>query len=252
MYSPSENRKDPKPHYHGKTIFFSRHGESECNIEDKIGGDPPLSDKGFKFAKELGRYVNGLEIKNLKVWTSLRQRTISTAESIKAIERKQFLSLNEIDSGSFDGFTYDDVAKLYPEEFEKRQLDKLSYRYPGGESYVDCCNRIIPFLEELELERRNGESTSGILVVAHQAILRCIFGYLLKSKLEDVPHIKIPQHTLMQVTCMPKCKMTNIHKQKITGATQQETLNFVQEICSIDYFPMSIDHAEQGVIHLHK
>ena len=72
------------------------------------------------------------EVKQLKVWTSKLQRTTSTAASIDATDRKSFSCLNEINAGSFDGLSYDDIAELYPEEFEKRQQDKLGYRYPGG------------------------------------------------------------------------------------------------------------------------
>ena len=76
-----------------------------------------------------------LDIKHLKVWTSTLQRTISTAVCITATERKKFSSLDEINAGNFDGLSYDDIAELYPEEFEKRQQDKLGYRYPGGNKY---------------------------------------------------------------------------------------------------------------------
>ena len=50
----------PKVRYRGKLIFFSRHGESEYNVENKVGGDSPLSDRGALYAKALGRYFNNL------------------------------------------------------------------------------------------------------------------------------------------------------------------------------------------------
>ena len=62
----------------------------------------------------------------------------------------------------------------------------------AGESYVDCVRRLTPIILEME-EHHN------LVVVAHQAVLRCIFGYLLRRPLEDIPYIKIPQHAIMQV-----------------------------------------------------
>ena len=119
---------------------------------------------------------------------------------------------------------------------------------------MDCCHRIIPFLEEFEIECRNGDATSGILVVAHQAILRCIFGYLLKSKMEEVPFIKIPQHTIMQVTWLPKCDIGGKIKSTLPDITEEESQNqpftYVDEVCCVEYVRMPIEHAEQGVIHL--
>ena len=34
-----------------------------------------------------------------------------------------------------DNLTYEEIAQKYPEEFEARDQNKLTYRYPGGESY---------------------------------------------------------------------------------------------------------------------
>ena len=47
--------------------------------------------------------------------------------------------LNEINAGDFDGLAYEEIAELNPVEFARRDQDKLRYRYPNGESYVDVC-----------------------------------------------------------------------------------------------------------------
>lgn len=44
----------------GRTLFFSRHGESEYNVQERIGGDPPLTPRGTRYAKALGQYMNTL------------------------------------------------------------------------------------------------------------------------------------------------------------------------------------------------
>lgn len=224
-----------------RKIIFSRHGESEYNVENKIGGDSDLSEKGYLYAKELGRYFNTTEYQGIKIWTSSRKRTIATAANIDAEERKQFSCLDEINAGKYDGLSYDDVEALYPEEFKKRQMDKLNYRYPEGESYIDCCNRILPCLEELELERRQGENP--LLIVAHQAILRCIFGYLLKCQPEEIPSMKIPQHALMQVTWIPNydtsCK-TGDNFPESSKHDENQNVMAPDEVCKIEYIQIPI------------
>ena len=60
IYNLRDQLKDAARRHHGKTMFFSRHGESEYNLLDKIGGDSPLSDRGSLYAKALGRYFNTL------------------------------------------------------------------------------------------------------------------------------------------------------------------------------------------------
>ena len=38
-----------------------------------------------------------------------------------------------------DGMTYEEIAENFPTEFAERDQDKLRYRYPKGESYLDVC-----------------------------------------------------------------------------------------------------------------
>ena len=51
---------DLAPPEDGRIIFFSRHGESEYNVQDRIGGNPDLTERGETFARAIGKHVNGL------------------------------------------------------------------------------------------------------------------------------------------------------------------------------------------------
>lgn len=46
-----------------------------------------------------------------------------------------------------------------------------------------------------ELQRSN-----NILVVSHQAILRCIIGFFLDKKSEELPYMEVPLHTIIHIT----------------------------------------------------
>ena len=59
-YDFNSPTKTTRLRYHGKSIYFSRHGESVYNVENKVGGDSPLSDRGSLYARALGRYINSL------------------------------------------------------------------------------------------------------------------------------------------------------------------------------------------------
>lgn len=74
--------------------------------------------------------------------------------------------------GVCDGKTYEVIKREYPEQFEARDKDKFAYRYPRGESYEDLVARLEPVIMELE---RQG----NVLVVSHQAVLRCLLAYFL-------------------------------------------------------------------------
>jgi broad specificity phosphatase PhoE len=39
-------------------------------------------------------------------------------------------SFTHIVKGACDGMTYEEIEEVFPEEFERREGDKLAYRYP--------------------------------------------------------------------------------------------------------------------------
>ena len=73
-----------------------------------------------------------------QIWTSELIRTHQTAQDIQGT-KYQLPQLNEINGGDFDGMSYEEIAELNPTEFANRDQDKLRYRYPNGESYIDVC-----------------------------------------------------------------------------------------------------------------
>jgi broad specificity phosphatase PhoE len=45
-------------------------------------------------------------------------------------------NLDELYAGVCDGLTYQEIKEKFPEEFARRQEDKLTYRYPRGEFQI--------------------------------------------------------------------------------------------------------------------
>eukprot|EP00878_Enallax_costatus_P001097 GHUV01001234.1.p1 GENE.GHUV01001234.1~~GHUV01001234.1.p1 ORF type:complete len:335 (+),score=87.84 GHUV01001234.1:377-1381(+) len=186
-----------------RKIWLTRHGESVYNQKALIGGDSPLSVNGRAYADVLPEVIMSRLPKNsdgmpvpVSVWTSTLQRTIQTAASLP-FAKLRWKALDEIDAGICDGMTYAEIAEKYPNEFEARKKDKLRYRYPRGESYLDMIARLEPVISEME---REGES---IVIVGHQAVLRVIFGYLMAQPQSDIPAISIPLHTVIELTPRP-------------------------------------------------
>ncbi|KAG8905211.1 Fructose-2,6-bisphosphatase [Tulasnella sp. 403] len=155
-------------HLKPRSIFMSRHGESQYNVEGRIGGDAPLSPRGEEYAKSLpGLILDNIGTATLKVWTSTLQRTIQTA-SYLPYEKLTWKSLDELDAGVCDGMTYEEIEEHYPDDFANRDEDKFNYRYRGGESYRDVVVRLEPVIMELERQE-------NILIIGHQAIIRCLY-----------------------------------------------------------------------------
>uniref|UniRef100_A0A669BME7 6-phosphofructo-2-kinase/fructose-2,6-bisphosphatase 2 n=1 Tax=Oreochromis niloticus TaxID=8128 RepID=A0A669BME7_ORENI len=158
-------------HVHSHSIYLCRHGESKHNVEGRIGGDSELSPRGKQFAHALRDFIDEHKLSDLKVWTSQLRRTIQTAEEL-GVPYEQWKILNEIDAGVCEEMTYEMIQETFPEEFALRDQDKYHYRYPGGESYQDLVQRLEPVIMELE---RQG----NVLVICHQAVMRCLLAYFL-------------------------------------------------------------------------
>lgn len=105
----------------------------------------------------------------------------------------QWKALDELDSGVCDTLTYQEISELYPEDFAARDNDKYNYRYRGGESYRDVVIRLEPIIMELE-------RSENILIITHQAVLRCIYAYFMKKSQADSPWMAVPLHTLIKLT----------------------------------------------------
>uniref|UniRef100_G3NFY5 6-phosphofructo-2-kinase/fructose-2,6-bisphosphatase 2 n=1 Tax=Gasterosteus aculeatus aculeatus TaxID=481459 RepID=G3NFY5_GASAC len=179
-------------HVHSHSIYLCRHGESQYNVEGRIGGDSELSERGRQFSAALKAFVQEHHLSDLKVWTSQLRRTIQTAEEL-GVPYEQWKILNEIDAGVCEEMSYEGIEEKYPEEYAMRSQDKYHYRYPGGESYQDLVQRLEPVIMELE---RQG----NVLVICHQAVMRCLLAYFLDKSADDLPYLKCPLHKVLKLT----------------------------------------------------
>lgn len=183
-------------HITPRSIYLSRHGESQFNVLGNIGGDSDLSPRGRLFASKLPSLLKTTAgDTQLTVWTSTLKRTIQTSEHL-SYPKIAWKALDELDSGVCDGMTYEQIAELYPDDFASRDKDKFNYRYKGGESYRDLVHRLEPII--MELERHN--DPSPIFIIGHQAVLRAIYAYFMNFNHEELPYIKIPLHTVIKLT----------------------------------------------------
>jgi broad specificity phosphatase PhoE/predicted kinase len=185
-------------------IYLVRHGESANNVCGRLGGDTYLSPRGIRFAHALAEYFNGLNMPDLQVWTSHLRRAMQTAGRINA-PILCWNALKEIDVGDFDGLTYEEIAEQFPYEFKRREEDKYNYRYPDGESYDDLVTRLEPVMMEIE-------RTGNLVIICHQAVMRCILAYFLADyTLDDIPYIEVPLHVVVKLTPLAcACKMEKI------------------------------------------
>mmetsp|Transcript_42497 Transcript_42497/g.112008 ORF Transcript_42497/g.112008 Transcript_42497/m.112008 type:complete len:1070 (+) Transcript_42497:65-3274(+) len=185
-------------HLEPRPFWLTRHGQSEYNLLGKMGGDSGLTEMGEAYAVRLAEFVDEQVLpeaggKPVRLWTSTLRRTKDTARHIRGLVPREWRNLDEIYAGSCDGLTYSEIEQMFPEEAKRRKANKLAYRYPRGESYLDLMARVHSAILEMEA------SKDPIVIVAHQAVLRVIVSYWAGYERTDVPKISMPLNTVLKL-----------------------------------------------------
>lgn len=151
-------------------IYFTRHGETIWNVENKICGatDIALTDKGRQQAKELGRRILKEQIHIDEILYSPLIRAKDTAVIISeetGIPAFEEVRLKEQNFGKYESTPRDGAG------FAKAK-ESFIYRFDGGESMLELAKRIYNVLDDV---KANPDKT--YLLVAHNGISRIVESY---------------------------------------------------------------------------
>ncbi len=175
-----------------KSLYLIRHGETYYNLEDRIGGDSDLTEKGWTQARALANYFKKKRIP--LIFTSRKKRTYQTAVPIKEAQEDctiiPLAEFDEIDSGICECMSYEKIRIQMPHIFSARKKDKYNYVYPEGEGYVTMQERINRGIKKA-LYLSN--PSDNVMIIGHRAVNRMILSHFLFRREKDVPFIYIPQ-----------------------------------------------------------
>lgn len=151
------------------TIYFTRHGQTVWNVENKICGatDIELTELGHKQACELGRRIIEEQLKIDEILYSPLVRASETARHISeitGIPMRMEARLKEQNFGKYESTPRDG------EEFQKAKTHFIDH-FDGGETMLHLCQRVYNLLDELK------EDDNIYLLVAHNGIARVIESY---------------------------------------------------------------------------
>ena len=151
-------------------IYFTRHGETVWNVENKICGmtDSPLTARGQQQAQQLGELVRDSGLHIDEILYSPLSRAADTAKAIAAatgLPARCEPRLREQCFGKYEGT---------PRDGAEFRISKTHFadRYDGGESMMQLAQRIYNLLDEL---RQDEDKT--YLLVAHNGIARVVESY---------------------------------------------------------------------------
>ena len=151
-------------------IYFTRHGETVWNVENKICGmtDSPLTARGQQQARQLGELVRDSGLHIDEILYSPLSRAADTAKAIAAatgLPARCEPRLREQCFGKYEGT---------PRDGAEFRISKTHFadRYSGGESMLQLAQRIYDLLDELR-----ADESKTYLLVAHNGIARVVHSY---------------------------------------------------------------------------
>lgn len=161
------------------TVFIIRHAHKEkgdfynARLRHQ---DPPISRHGQEASRKLWSYLCDKSIS--AVYVSGYRRT---AETIAYVAGRLHLSpiiddrLNEIDNGSLENMSEQEIKREYPELWRLFQARTADFRFPGGETGEEACHRFAEFLEE----KRQVHRDHNIVLLSHEGVIRLLMCHIM-------------------------------------------------------------------------
>ena len=178
-------------------IKLVRHGESQANITESgqisvADHLVPLTEKGFKQAKQAGVKLGSSYLKQSLIYTSPLLRTKQTLAAIlegaavspEEIKVREDPRIREVEHGYFDVQAQKAMINTHGHFY---------YRYQGGESAADCYDRVSGFLESFVRSLQKTKSKQAV-IVTHGLALRVFVMRFLHLTVEQFDQIANPKN----------------------------------------------------------
>ncbi len=167
-------------------LYLVRHGETDWNLENKIQGqtDTLLNDNGRQQARELAERISKDFSGIKKIYSSRQKRALETARIVGcklSVFPVVHQGLEEICLGKWEGYTWKQVREVFSEEYRVWHQNRRYQVPPGGESYQQLLERLLPALDDII--RKEGQD---VLVVTHSAVIMTLMSYVHDTPFEDM------------------------------------------------------------------
>ncbi len=168
-----------------RNIYLARHGAVHYpgDVKRYIGHtDLPLSEEGVRQAEALAEKLRRTPL--AAIFCSDLSRSFDTAAivgNLHGIRTTATSGFREVALGQWEGLAFEEVRSRYPAEYDQRGRDIVHFRPPGGESFLDCAQRVIPAFYDAIY------STSGdILLVGHAGVNRILLCQTLGKSMSEL------------------------------------------------------------------
>ena len=171
-------------------LVFVRHGLSSFNKKGIVQGrsdDSYLTEEGYSQAEFTGKILDDINFD--AIYSSPLIRASETAKTIEKTLKKNYdinfdNNLLEVNLEKWSGLTIDDIRNRYPDEYKqwKKDPENLSLKNKDNKNYLpikDLYLQAQKFTDDIFLNYKN-KGNKNILIIAHNAILRCLILSLIK------------------------------------------------------------------------
>jgi probable phosphoglycerate mutase len=178
-------------------LLLLRHGQTPLSIEKRYSGlgDPRLTPEGERQAAAAARRLRSYDIG--AIVSSPLGRARQTAEAVAAEVGRQVQvedGLREVDFGAWEGLSFAEVRKQWPDEMAAWLADP-AVAPPDGESFLDAQRRIVAARERLLATYP--EDT--VLVVSHVTPIKLLVQLALDAPLSALYRMHLDLASLTTV-----------------------------------------------------
>jgi broad specificity phosphatase PhoE len=158
-----------------RTLFLSRHGETEWNLAQRWQGqtDIPLNDRGRAQAAALAERLRGRAVS--RIHASDLARASETAEIIARVLGVGDVTidpdLRERGYGVFEGLTRDECSARHPEPWARYLADR-THMPPGAEPQADLVRRMLAAVARAGALA--APEDGAVLIVSHGGAIRAL------------------------------------------------------------------------------
>ena len=198
-------------------IVLARHGHTEAGKRCVGRTDVPLSATGREQAAHLAEALAGAGFARL--CSSPSRRAVDTLAPLArrlGMDPDRVPGLDEIDMGTWDGMSFDDIRALFPEKYAARARNFGDFRTPGGESFNDVADRAMVALARL------ADGPSPAFIVSHAGVIRAVLCRVTVTPMDELFRFR-PGHAECTVLSATPSGMQLM----ATGVTSEEAVSLL-------------------------
>ncbi|NLV35138.1 MAG: histidine phosphatase family protein [Clostridiaceae bacterium] len=179
-------------------LIFVRHAEAEGNRSRHFHGwtDSPITERGHLQAKRVAEALSDVDVDI--IYSSSLKRTMQTASYIARVKKlpvTQTDQLKEINGGDWEGLTWTELERRWPEAYNTWENSPHEHQMPNGESMEEFQRRVLDEVM-LIIGKNIGKN---ICIVTHGTAIRALICHFRACTLDEMINVAWCDNTAITI-----------------------------------------------------